>query len=346
MLNIVFAGTAVTRQGAIGSLYRLDPGQDWQRVADIAEDAGVQAITPHPTRPDVIFLATRKGAFRSTDRGATWQRLAVTEDAVQFWTIVVHPRKPDVVFAAGGPVSFFRSDDGGDTWRKLKADHPERFKITFGHSRVMRIAFHPTSDDVMYAAAEINGFLVSEDGGESWNGIDAGLVELGKLPQLKSRIETDDDTEGVFDAHSVCTSPAAPNEVFYACRMGIFTSSDHGQTWRDLEVSRFAPFAYCRDVRPVCDDPRTLYACFSIASRSNAGAMYRSRDLGDTWARADEAVTAASTIMGFNVHVSDARGVVSVTRGGQVFFTTDGGDTWNERQLPPTAGDAFCGAIL
>ena len=346
MLNTVFAGTAVTRAGAVGSLYRLDPGQDWARVQDIPEDAGVQAITAHPTRSHVLFLATRKGAFRSTDTGASWQRLNVTEEEVQFWTIVVHPRHPDVVFAGTGPVAFYRSDDGGDTWRKLRAHHPERFKITFGHSRVMRIAFHPTSDEVLYAAAEINGFLVSEDGGESWKGVEEGLVELARVPKLKSKLETDDDSEGMFDAHSVCTSAAAPDALFYACRMGVFSSHDHGHTMQDLNVGRYAPFAYCRDVRPVCDDPRTLYACFSISSRSNAGAMYRSRDLGETWHRADEAVTAESTILGFNTHVSDSRGVVSVTRHGQVFFTTDGGETWTERRLPANAGDAFCGAIL
>ena len=294
----------------------------------------------------MLYLATRKGAYRSVDTGASWQRLPVTPDNVQFWTIVVHPRHPDVVFAAGGPVSFFRSEDGGDTWRPLRANHPERFKITFGHSRVMRIAFHPTSDDVMYAAAEINGILVSEDGGESWQGVDSGLVELARKPELKSRLETDDDSEGMFDAHAISTSAAAPDAFFYACRMGVFESDDHARSLRDLDVRRYAPFAYCRDVRPACDDPRTLYACFSIASRSNAGAMYRSRDLGQTWERADESVTAQSTILGFNTHVSDPRKLVSVTRHGQVFFTTDGCRTWTDRPLPAEAGDAFCGAIL
>ncbi|MCY1560566.1 hypothetical protein D9M68_977110 [compost metagenome] len=50
--------------------------------------------------------------------------------------------------------------------------------------------------------------------------------------------------------------------------------------------------------------------------------------------------------MGFNLHVSDPRGAVTVTRGGQVFSTIDACASWTERQLPAQAGDAFCAAIL
>lgn len=346
MRGIVFAGTAVTRPGAVGSLFRLEHGGDWNAVDGIPLDASVQAITPHPSKEGIVYAATRKGVFESQDAGLTWSRLSMPSDGTQFWTVVVHPANHNVLFAGGAPIGIYRSEDGGQSWRQCRCDHPERFKITFGASRIMRIAFHPTNPDIMYAVAEINGFLVSADGGETWKGSNEGVAELAKHPKLKSREVTDDDTEGMFDAHSVCTSPARPDAAFYACRMGIFSTTDLGRTMSDLEVGRFAPFRYTRDVRLACDDPRTMYACFSISSRSSAGAMYRSRDLGESWTRVDSAVTPLSTIMGFGVHVSDSRGVVSVTRHGQVFYTMDGCENWTEKQLPAGAGDAFCGAIL
>jgi photosystem II stability/assembly factor-like uncharacterized protein len=114
----------------------------------------------------------------------------------------------------------------------------------------------------------------------------------------------------------------------------------------DLEVGRFAPFKYTRDMRVNPADPNTLYACFSISSRSESGAMYRSADLGASWTRADPDMTARSTIMGFGVHVSEPGGIVAVTRHGQVFSTTDDGERWTENQLPANAGDCFCGAML
>ena len=219
MKELMLVGTAANRPNAIGSMYRLKPGGEWEKLTDFPDDASVQAITPHP----------------------------------------------------------------------------ERFKISFGDSRVMRIAFHPVNPDVMYAVAEINGFLVSEDGGNTWRGEPEGLFELAKLSHLKSRIETDDDAEGVFDAHSVCTTSADPDALFYICRLGIFESRDKGKTFRDLEVGKFAPFSYARDCRSVCDDPKKMYACFSISSRSNAGALYASDDLGKNWYRADSQVNPAST---------------------------------------------------
>jgi photosystem II stability/assembly factor-like uncharacterized protein len=346
MRKLMLVGTATTRPEAIGSLFRLEHGGEWEQVSDIPADASVQAITPHPSRENVIYVAARKGVFRSTDGGASWHKLHVTDEDVQFWTIVVHPQNPDVLYAGTGPVGVYRSDDGGDTWRKCHAHHPERFAIRFGHSRIMRIAFHATNPSIMYAVAEINGFLVSEDGGENWRGVAEGLVELAKNPNLKSKIETDDDTEGMFDAHSVCTTTASPDSLYYICRLGVFESQDKGKTFRDLEVGKFAPFQYARECRFVHGHPKKMYACFSISSRSAAGALYVSDDLGDTWARADSAVEPRSTMMGFGTHVNDADGVITVTRGGQVFYTTDGSKTWTEKQLPANAGDAFCGAIL
>ncbi len=346
MRNVVLVGTAVTRPEAVGTLYRLRDGGSWESCTGIAPDAAVQAITPHPQDPDLIFVAARNGLYRSHDGGERWQRLPVTDEAVQFWTVVVSPHDPKTLFAGTSPVGFYRSHDGGDSWSKCEGSFPERYKISFGHSRLMRIAFHPTDPDVMYGASEITGFYISTDAGRSWRAQDQGIAELAALPHLKNTELTDDDTEGMFDAHAVATTPARPEAVFYVCRMGLFESVDGGRHFRDLEVRRYAPFNYSRDCRPVYGRPEKLYACFSISSRSSAGAMYTSDDLGETWRRADTPVNARSTIMGFGTHVSDARGVVSVTRHGQVFVTTDGAQSWREYQLPEDAGDAFCAAIL
>ncbi|WP_321938542.1 hypothetical protein [Paraburkholderia sp. J8-2] len=346
MRKLMLVGTATTRPEAIGSLFKLEPGGEWQQVSDIPADASVQAITPHPSRENVIYVAARKGVYRSTDGGASWHKLHVTDENVQFWSVAVSPHDPDMLIAGTAPVGFYRSDDGGETWRKCKGEHPERYKISFGGSRAMRVAFHPTNPKRLYAVAEISGLYVSEDGGDSWRGESQGLSVLAAMPHLKNTELTDDDTEGMFDAHAVSISPARPDSIFYICRLGIFESGDGGKSFRDLEVRKYAPFNYSRECRVVHGQPKKMYACFSISSRSAAGALYVSEDLGATWARADAQVEPRSTMMGFGAHVSDPNGVITVTRGGQVFFTTDGSKTWTEKQLPANAGDAFCGAML
>ncbi|VCU69047.1 Dispase autolysis-inducing protein precursor [Pigmentiphaga humi] len=347
MDKVLFAGTAVTREGAVGSLYRLAHGGEWEKAADIPADAAVQAIVQHPACDHIVFAATRKGIYKSEDRGAHWRNVGASADPkIQFWSVEVDPRDPDHLFAGTSPIGVFESRDCGETWTACEVNHPERFNIRFGASRVMRLAFHPADPDVLYGIAEINGFMLSTDGGKTWNARPEGLVELAGQEHLRNKIETDDETEGMFDAHAVTTTPAAPDSLFYLCRMGVFESRDQGRTFEDLAVRNFAPFSYCRDLRVAAGQPRKLYACFSIASRSNAGAVYASDDLGRNWRRADPQMTARSTIMGINVHKDDGGGVISVTRGGQVFYTFDGGENWVEKQLPAEAGDAFCAAMI
>lgn len=346
MDKVLFAGTAVTRENSIGSLYKLVHGQQWEKVRDIPDNAAVQAIVPHPEYENVIFAATRKGIYKSTDKGITWRDVGAADAKFQFWSIEVDPRDPDHLFAGTAPISVFESHDCGETWRECEVHHPERFNIRFGASRVMRLAFHPADANVLYGIAEINGFMVSTDAGRSWHARTAGILALSELPHLKSKIETDDDAEGMFDAHAVTTTPAAPDAVFYLCRLGVFESRDQGAVFEDLQVGQFAPFSYCRDLRIVAGQPEKMYACFSIASRSNAGAVYTSDDLGRHWRRADAQVTPQSTIMGINVHHADGGGVISVTRGGQVFYSFDGAASWFEAQLPADAGDAFCVAMI
>lgn len=346
MRNLMLVGTAVTRPESVGTLYKIRDGGEWEVAQGIPLDASVQAITPHPSRDNLVFAATRNGVYRSEDAGESWQRLNVTDEALQFWSIVVSPHDPDLLFAGTAPVGFFRSHDCGQTWIKCEANHPERYEIKFGGSRAMRVAFHPYDPKLMYAVAEINGLLISRDGGQTWHGEDRGLSVLAQQPHLKNTELTTDDTEGMFDAHSVCTTPAKPDALFYICRMGIFESDDQGKNFKDLEVGKYAPFFYTRDCRFVANDPRSMYACFSISSRSERGELYRSHDLGHSWERADKPVQAHSTMMGFGVHVTDPNGVVTVTRHGQIFYTLDGSRTWTEKQLPSNAGDAFCGAIL
>lgn len=346
MRNLVLVGTAVTRPNALGALYTSQDGGAWKAAEEIPADASVQAITPHPTRPNLVFVATRKGIYRSEDAGTSWHRLEVTNAARAFWSVVVSPHDPDVLFAGTAPVGFFRSRDGGKSWTECEGHPNERFQMSFGGSRAMRIAFHPTDPNIMYAVAEVNGLFVSEDAGKSWHSETRGIDLLAAQPHLKNTELTNDDTEGMFDGHAVVTTPAKPEAFFYVCRMGLFESDDRGKTLRDLEVKRFAPFSYSRECRFVAGEPRKMYACFSISSRSEKGALYGSDDLGATWHSVCEGLDVRSTVMGFGAHVTDPNGVVFVTRHGQVFTTTDACRTWSETQLPKDAGDAFCAAIL
>jgi photosystem II stability/assembly factor-like uncharacterized protein len=329
--------------GALGGIYRRAVGDDrWDRLTKgLPEATHVHAITPHPANADVLYLGTRHGAFRSTDRGERWERLDLADGGAEVWSILVHPMNPRTVFAGASPVAVYRSDDGGDTWRRLaKAGRPDPVKMAFA-CRVMRLAADPARPDELYASLEVGGVMRTRDGGERWEDCSAGLLGLAERPHLKSRIQSDTDSEGMLDGHALCVSAARPGTVFLAVRMGLFESPDRAASWRDMEVGRFSPLTYARDVRVSPHDPATLYACLSPAARSEDGSLYRSRDLGATWTRFDHGVKAESTMMAVALHPRDPDQVYGVSRGGQVFGTQDGGRTWREHRLPQGVQDVY-----
>jgi photosystem II stability/assembly factor-like uncharacterized protein len=200
--------------------------------------------------------------------------------------------------------------------------------------RVMRFAPHPSRADEIYAVLEVSGVMRSTDGGETWSDCSDHLVRLSEQePRLRSKLVSDTEAEGMLDGHAICTSAADPDGVIIAVRMGLFRSADHGKTWDDLRVDRFSPFTYGRDVKVSPQEPKTLYACLSVAASSKDGALYRSQDIGKTWQRFDK-VKPHGTLMSVSPHPTDAKQVYIAARYGEVFGTQDGGETWRETPLP------------
>lgn len=343
----VYVGAAPWTGGEVGGLFRRNvSGGTWELLGgDLAEVRHVQAVTIHPEDPRTVFIGTADGPWRSRDGGDSWQRLAFPDRNVQIWSIAVHPTRPKIIFAGASPVAVYRSDDGGDSWRRLPDPKvPVRAKMPFD-CRVMRISIDPARPDEVYATLEVNGAIRSLDGGENWEDCSEPLVAMSEQPHLKSRILSDTDAEGMLDGHAICNSAAAPGSVFLAVRMGVFRSDDQGATWRDLEVGRFSPLTYARDIRVAPRDPNTFYACLSPAARSEDGSVYRSRDLGKTWERFDKGVKAESTMMGVALDAGNPDVVFATSRTGQVFGTTDGGASWEETRLPGDCRDVYAIAV-
>ena len=118
------------------------------------------------------------------------------------------------------------------------------------------------------------------DGGESWKDCSDDLIRLAQQPHLKSKIVSDTSDEGMLDGHAIAISPADPDAVIIAVRMGLFRTADGGESWQDMEVGRFSPTTYGRDIKASPTDPNTLYSALSVAAASKDGAVYRSTGQG------------------------------------------------------------------
>lgn len=338
----VFAGVAgyVGRPDALGAVgvFRHTDGA-WQHVLDKHE---CYCVVMHPTDPSVVFAGTSDGVWRSTDRGASFARSRFPDAGRQVWSFLVAEENPDLIYAGASPIGLYRSRDRGASWERL-ADPgiAEHCKGPFA-ARVMRMAQRPGRQGNIYAALEINGAMHTEDGGQSWEDLSGDLIRLSEQPHLRSRIVSDTFAEGMLDGHAIAISPAEPDTVFIAVRMGLFKTTDGGRSWRDMQIGQFSPTTYGRDIKVAPQNPRRLYAALSVAAASHDGGLYRSDDSGATWHRFDK-VQVQGTIMSIGLHARDERQVYLGARyKGEVFGTVDGGVSWAAMPLPGVVKDIYC----
>jgi photosystem II stability/assembly factor-like uncharacterized protein len=324
--------------GRVGVFRRAAAGGEWQHVLTERE---AFTVVVHPRNPEVVFAGTADGVWRSQDRGATFARAEFPDHGKQIWSFLVDASDPDRIYAGGSPVDVYRSEDGGKSWRCLpRPAVKERASAPFA-ARVMRMAQHPARPNEIYAALEVNGVMRTRDGGETWEDCSADLIRLSELPHLKSKIVSDTFAEGMLDGHAIAISPAEPDAVILAVRMGLFRTVDQGRSWQDMEMKRFSPVTYGRDVRVSPQEPNTLYAALSVAAASHDGGLYQSRDTGKTWHRFDK-VKVNGTIMSVALHPTDPKQVyIGARYQGEVFGTQDGGDTWAALPLPGPVKDIY-----
>lgn len=317
-------------------LYRLasDTGEWTALEAGLPEHVEARCVTLHPEQPGVLYAGTQAGPYRSTDAGDTWERLDFPDDEPVVWSIEVHPADARVMYVGTQDMAVYRSDDAGGQWRRLEVPNPEGLCVMGFPTRVIRLAIDPTNPDELYAGLEVGGLVRSLDGGKTWTDCNAGLLDFAKQPHLANHHGSQRASEGMMDSHALAVSPAQPGAVFLANRMGLFRSDDRGDNWSDMEIGRFSELTYARDVKVSPHDPQTLLGAFSIAAVSDAGSLYRSADLGETWTRFDHGVSIESTLMIIAASAHSPDRVYCGARRGQVFGTEDGGTSWQTYQLP------------
>jgi photosystem II stability/assembly factor-like uncharacterized protein len=343
----VYAGVAgyvgrAEQKGLVGVFVRPAETGRWQHALT---DHETFTVSIHPTDPNVVFAGTSDGVYRSTDRGKSFQRANFPDKSVQIWSFLVDASNPKLVYAGGSPISLYRSEDSGETWRRLpNPNMPDRAVMPFA-CRVMRMAQHPKQPETIFAALEVNGVMRTTNSGESWTDCSKDLIRLAQQPHLKSKIVSDTYNEGMLDGHAIAISPTDPDKVILAVRMGLFETTDQGDSWQDMEIGRFAPTTYGRDIKVSPTDGNTLYSALSVAAASKDGGIYRSTDKGATWKRFDK-VQVHGTIMSVALHNKDPQQVYLGARyDGEVYGTDDGGETWESLPLPSGVKDIYSLAI-
>jgi photosystem II stability/assembly factor-like uncharacterized protein len=307
-------------------LYRKEAADThWEELAEgLPPMPQARPIVIHPRNPDIVFVGTQRGVYRSLDRGDHWQRMNLPEGRV-VWSLQFHPRNPQVMQLGTEGSELYRSQDGGETWAYVATiANPDAYEMAFS-TRIIGLAQDATNPEHMFAALEVGGIAHSSDAGKSWEILNPDWV--GNVDLL--------------DLHGVAMGAADSGAVFIANRVGVWRSQDRGDSWENMRLERFSPIVYSRGVNADPHDPNTLYACVGLNFGSEQGGVVRTRDLGETWKRIDHGIEPNSTTFGVAVNRARPEQIYFCTRRGQVFGTHDDGATWQQHDLPASAGNVI-----
>ncbi|MFW5854421.1 MAG: WD40/YVTN/BNR-like repeat-containing protein [Thermodesulfobacteriota bacterium] len=230
---------------------------------------------------NTVLAGTENGIRRSPDQGGSWREADADLDIRHIRWLAASRKISEFFLAGTEPAGIFVSSDDGGSWR----DHPEVAVLRKTHGwflpysrnagcvRGFAIAESRTPLPRIYAAVEVGGLLVSEDGGNAWH-----LVEGS---DGKPDLERDFGEMIHPDVHSVTVHPSSADLVTAPTGGGLYRSFDGGKSWKRLYR------CYIRAVWVDPKDPEHLIAGPAEGVSRN-GRIEESTDGGDTWRDASQ----------------------------------------------------------
>src|SRR5262249_17021764 len=155
VVSYLFAGVGGyydSKQGGVTGVFRCATDDtNWKHALSEIE---AFTVFVHPRDPNLVFVGTADGVYRSTDRGQNFRRADFPDRAVHLWSFLHDDTDPKLMLAGGSPVSIYRSEDGGASWKRMPDPHlPVHAKMPFP-CRVMRFARHPGRRSEIFAVLE------------------------------------------------------------------------------------------------------------------------------------------------------------------------------------------------
>jgi hypothetical protein len=255
------------------------------------------------------------------------------------WHLEPSLTNPGTVYAGVEDAALFRSTDGGTSWQELSGLRGHgtgpQWQPGAGGMCLHTILLDPSREGRIYVAISAAGAFRSDDRGVTWTPINRGL---------RSQFIPDPDAEVGHCVHRIAMNRSRPDVLYMQKHWDVMRSDDGGDSWHEVSDNLPTDFGFVIDVH--AHEPETVYV---VPIKSDAEhfppdgklRVYRSRTGGNQW----EALTRGLPQKDCYVNVlRDAMSVDSLdpcglyfgTTGGQVYGSSDGGDTWAPivRDLP------------
>lgn len=316
----------------------------------------IVVIAPHPTNPNILYVATNDYIYKTRDGGETWENLSKGMSHSRVIAMAIDPAYPATVYAGTKGDAVFKSYDGGQRWVSLRAgledvtitsvvnqfvfDPAENSHIfaatTMGVFEtqnageqwqkrmdgmkevlmVVTLALDPTRPAIMYAGTS-GGVYKTVNGGKGWEKTNNGLVPPEVLKSSRA-----------LGVTVMQVDPFAPDRIYAATLNGIYRSQDQAQSW--TRIAQALPDQMISAMLLDRARPGTLY----VASREG---VHRSQDRGETWQAMNQGL-ATLNVRSLAQSRIDPKVWYVGTNGSGLYRSRDGGETWTP--MPPVKSGA------
>src|SRR5499427_3840317 len=284
------------------------------------------------SNPNIVFVGVASGGvWKTVNNGTTWEPVFDKEGVSTIGDIAIAPSDPSIVWVGSGEPNnrqssswgdgIYKSTDGGKTWKNmgLAATH-----------HIGRVVIHPKNPAVVYAAAlghlwganSERGVYKTTDGGKTWSQVlkissDTGVSDLAMDPESPDTLYA--------SAYERRRTPFGFNGGGSAA--GIYKTTDGGATWKKLtkglpyenggETGRIGLDIYRKD-------PNIVYALVQ-------------HEKGETWKKMSDTDPRPSYYS--QVRIDPSNDLRIWVLGAAMYFSEDGGKTFNTRRVQKIHGD-------
>lgn len=280
----LYAATHNTATGGGFFFVSDDGGATWHHPKTL--DAGrirTFVVRQDPVTPNLMYLGTNLGVYRSIDRGLSWTLLRppkakrpvkkkVTRTVAKKPVtppptpapvrvpaldekVKVLEFAPDGAMLAGTDKGLYRSADPVKGWEKIE--------ITDGlNDNIFAIHVSPHRSNTIWVGTATSGVIVSHDGGLTW-------------------AKTDGAVDGI-PVSSITSDPKRPDYIYVGTSQTFYLSRDAGKTWQrrggGLALGNFTS---------ILINPDNTDEIIISSSLDKDGGIYISVDAGNRWKRLD-----------------------------------------------------------